>query len=275
MIRRTPSIPPRPDLQAPAPASTSRRRRPVAILLALALTIVPALALVVLAPRIEWETSRFDAVPAGEPSHDFLFVRADGSPIRWNPCQAIHYEVNLTDAPDGALALVEEAFRRTTEVTGVEFRFVGTTDRTLAEQDDSFLDTLSDAWEPLLVAWIPGPEFRDMFERPNTDRHALAVAYVTRGRTPETSDQYASGVIAVDADADMPPDFAGRYSLGLVLMHEAAHVMGLDHVKDPGEVMFADRDTYPHPLDDWGPGDREGLERLGEGRCEDRVLVAR
>lgn len=171
--------------------------------------------------------------------------------------------------------VVEEAFRRTTEVTGVGSSFVGTTDRTLAEQDDSFLDTLSETWEPLLVAWIPGPEFREMFDRPNTDRHALAVAYVTRGRTPETSDQYASGVIAVDADADMPPDLVGRFSLGLVLMHEAAHVMSLDHVKGPDEVMFADRDAYPYPLDEWGDGDREGLERLGEGRCEDPVPVAR
>jgi hypothetical protein len=211
----------------------------------------------------------------GEPGYEFLFVRANGDPIRWNPCDPVAYEVNLADAPEGALDLVQEAFARTTEVSGVPFRFAGTTDRTLEQQRASFLDTLSDTWEPVLVTWLPREEFRSLFEGANTERHALAVAYAQRGRTPETSDQFASGFIAVDADAAMAPDFSRRYSLGLVLMHEAAHVMGLDHVKAPAEVMFADRDTYPLPLDDWGPGDREGLATLGEGACEDPVPVAR
>lgn len=259
-------VPPRPDLPPPSPP----RRWSAAVVL----TIVGAMVLALIAASILREPTE-RAEPSDEAAYDFLFLRAGGDPIRWNPCEPIAYEVNLAHAPEDALAIVEEAFRRTSQVSGVPFRFVGTTDRTLEEQQASFFDTLADTWEPVLVVWLPREEFRSLFEGANAERHALAVAYPRRGRTAETNDQYASGFIVVDADAAMAPDFSRRYSLGLVLMHEAAHVMGLDHVKAPGEVMFADKDTFPVPLDDWGPGDREGLERLGAGACEDPVPVAR
>lgn len=260
-------IPPRPDLP---PASRRRARWSAPVIL----TVVAGMVFAFVTATLGRDAAD-DPSPPADPAYDFLFVRVNGDPIRWNPCAPIAYEVNLEDAPEDALEIVEEAFRRTTEVSGVPFRFVGTTDRTLEDQRASFLDTLSETWEPVLVVWLPRGEFRSLFGGPNQERHALAVASTNRGRTSATNDQYASGFIAVDADAPMDADFSGRYSLGLVLMHEAAHVMGLGHVKAPGEVMFADRDTFPLPLDDWGPGDREGLETLGAGACEDPVPVAR
>ena len=48
-----------------------------------------------------------------------------------------------------------------------------------------------------------------------------------------------------------------------IVDHELAHVVGLGHVDDPGELMYDDnlgRTTY-------GPGDREGLARLGSISC--------
>ncbi|MBI3649388.1 MAG: matrixin family metalloprotease, partial [Actinobacteria bacterium] len=57
--------------------------------------------------------------------------------------------------------------------------------------------------------------------------------------------------------------FDSRYSDGLVLMHELGHIVGLDHVKDPNEVMFESRVLPGAAVDDWGPGDLEGLHLLG------------
>lgn len=270
MSKQGTPIPPRPDLRGPVQvASRQRRRAPIAMAVAFTLALLPALGVTVLATRA-------DRVAADGGSYVFLEQAAAGRPLRWNPCEPIRYQVNLANAPEDALQIVEEALRRTTEVTGIGFRFDGTTSRTPAEQrDDFFMSQMSDVvWYPVLVAWLPREEFREAFERPHSGRHALAVAYVTRGEDLETADQYTSGYIVVDADARMSPDFDGRYSLGLVLMHEVGHVMGLGHVDDPDELMFSDRDGYPYPIWDWGPGDRAGLERLGQGGCTDPVPVA-
>ncbi|HEY0889152.1 MAG TPA: matrixin family metalloprotease [Nocardioides sp.] len=48
-----------------------------------------------------------------------------------------------------------------------------------------------------------------------------------------------------------------------VVMHELGHVLGLDHVPDPGELMH-DENTGRV---DFGPGDLEGLARLGATEC--------
>src|SRR5687767_7669253 len=96
-----PPIPPRvdlPDDDAPPP-----RRRPSWVL-AVALLLVVSLALVGLAPLL-----------AGDPERgtDFAFLsRApSGEPVRWNPCDPIHYVVNASLAPTGSLDDVHEAIR--------------------------------------------------------------------------------------------------------------------------------------------------------------------
>jgi predicted Zn-dependent protease len=49
----------------------------------------------------------------------------------------------------------------------------------------------------------------------------------------------------------------------LVLLHELGHLVGLDHVEEPSQVM------YPSIGDqaDMGVGDRYGLAALGSARC--------
>ena len=48
-----------------------------------------------------------------------------------------------------------------------------------------------------------------------------------------------------------------------IVLHELAHVVGLAHVSEPMELMFADN-TGQVSL---GPGDLEGLARLGSLPC--------
>ena len=70
----------------------------------------------------------------------------------------------------------------------------------------------------------------------------------------------ASGTVALDAaglGADVPAATAA------VLDHELAHVMGLGHVGDPTELMAATNTGQTG----FGPGDLEGLARLGAIDC--------
>jgi predicted Zn-dependent protease len=57
----------------------------------------------------------------------------------------------------------------------------------------------------------------------------------------------------------------GEQRLRAVLLHELAHVVGLDHVEDPDALM------HPRHLDQegYGPGDLRGLRELGDGACFD------
>jgi hypothetical protein len=77
--------------------------------------------------------------------------------------------------------------------------------------------------------------------------------------------RFVTGTVTLDVDAFdvIPHQLRGEAAAQAIVDHEFGHLVGLDHVDDPGELMNADnlgRTT-------WGPGDLAGLSRLGRGRC--------
>jgi hypothetical protein len=60
----------------------------------------------------------------------------------------------------------------------------------------------------------------------------------------------------------------GRDIVRGIIQHELAHLVGLDHVNDPEQLMFAQ--TQPG-VTDFAAGDLTGLSVLGTGPCAPEI----
>jgi len=112
---------------------------------------------------------------------------------------------------------------------------------------------------PVLLAVVSGATF-DSF---GTSKRAVAFTHPEEG-TGGLDKQYVAGIVVVDGSVRYAE--RGRWSLTLVVQHELGHLMGLGHVRARDELMFSYEEapnTIPEPIFGWGPGDRQGLERLG------------
>ncbi len=275
--RRPDAAPPRPDGGRPAPLA---RDRTLFALIAIGLvSILVAAAILVAAPA-----PTPSALPTPSPSLPtasegaFTFLATtfrDGVrvPIRWNPCQPIEYQIHLIDAPRGARTAIEGAIAGTSQATGLAFVSDGDTARTASQLEDRFFyaDALHAVYRPVLITVVSHRTFRSL----GAPARAVAFAHPEQGNQA-LDDQFVAGVVVVDGD--VPYAHAGRWSLQLVVEHELGHLVGLAHVRDPAELMFSFEvapHTIPDPIEGWGPGDLQGLERLGADQgCLERVRVA-
>lgn len=257
--------PPRSDLGGARSAREPSRRGRRAIVVVVAALVAASLLATAIGAVGGGSVARVALDGGGE--YRFLRRLPDGEPYRWDPCVPVHYQVDLANAPPGALEDVRGALARVTSASGFHFVFDGTTDRTADTQiGRAFQSTIpgDPRWLPLLFAWVPHEHFDFLADTSRAAAFAM----------PKTGDgadfaTYESGVVAVDAGGRLPLGFDARYSLGVVLMHEMGHVMGLAHVRSAEELMWSPNvpgaDRAPDlELDDWGPGDREGLRILGE-----------
>ncbi len=186
----------------------------------------------------------------------FIAQGFDGDPVRWNPCEPVHYVVNVADAPPDSLEDVQESVRRISGVTGITFAFDGLTDEVLQRQRAMVqTDRYGDGWAPVLVTWVDPDTSTVSFD--SDDDHIAAG--VAAPYSPPGSDVIVSGWIALNADDPNQPGFGAPDAQGPIVLHEWGHVMGLDHVEETGQLM--------HPsgggVADLGPGDVEGLRRVG------------
>lgn len=255
-------LPPRPDLSPLLPTgpydelgtdffvrSPRRSSRIVGVLaLAVATCVVAGAAL----PPIvhAWE--------AGRRSHEFTFMATlAGAPIRWNPCEPVHYVVNLGAAPPGSLQDIQESVLRLSSATGIAFAYDGLTD----EVPDRYRGVYQphrygDRWAPVLIGWVD-PRTSDFNFDPGGREAAGVAGPLFPDRGP--ADIYVSGVVAINVADPNPPGFGSVGAQGPVVLHELAHVMGLGHVKAGGELM----EPSGGGMTGFGPGDLEGLRELG------------
>lgn len=190
-------------------------------------------------------------------SHEFTFMAMQGSePIRWNPCEPIHYVINLGAAPAGSLEDVQAATLELSKATGIVFAYDGLSDEVPALHRDPYQpDRYGERWAPVLIGWVDPTKSSFDFEPGGREAAGIA-GPLTPGAL---QDIYVSGDVAINAADPNPPGFASAGSQGPVLLHELAHVLGLGHVKVQGELM----ESSGGGVTGFGPGDLEGLRELG------------
>lgn len=191
-------------------------------------------------------------LPGGNGSHKFVATQKNGrTPVGYDPCRTIQVEINPDHAPDDHRDLVETAMHHTSEATGLDLRITGTTDD--RPEDRSRVSGRG----PVLVA------FADEDEWPSLEGDVAGVAGSAMMEGANGRRFFVTGSVVLDSDV-FTDDEVPTESLQAIIDHEFGHLVGLDHVDDPHELMNEDnvgRTSY-------GPGDLRGLAEIGRLPCE-------
>lgn len=253
----------------PRPETGGRLPR-AATAVALALLVAGTLALVLaqqyfgrsassaLAPGTTSQSAAQQVQGGSGGTYAFTLVqpRDPTQPVAYDPCRIIEVEVNDRLAPPGSAPLVRDALGVISQATGLRFALVGRTDRLPSPRRTGTVPRR----EPALIAWTT-PE-----QLPALRGDVAGLAGSTARPDGNTSElEYVTGVVALDAPQltvvlDLP---GGAARTRAIIVHELAHLVGLDHVDDPDELMYAENVGRL----ELGPGDREGLAALGSGPC--------
>ena len=201
------------------------------------------------------------AAPADPGAYAFVLPQLDsGVPVRYDPCRPIPYVVNERTLPPLASALVADAVAEIQAITGLQFVYEGTTDELVAG-DRSFFqpERYGDRWAPVLITWSDPAEIPGLAgDVAGSAGSAPATPY---GDGPTA---FVSGMVALDGPhvRDMYASLSGRLQVRGLVRHELGHLVGLDHVDDPAQLMHGSSGTV-----DFQPGDLAGLVQLGAGPC--------
>ena len=205
--------------------------------------------------------------PLGEPpivqgtgTYKFIaFQRGhEGAPVAYDPCEEIHVVLNPEQGPDEAEELVKRAIDIVGAATGLRFVYDG-----ISDDRPRWSGPMKPAGfgrsDPVLVAFATPEEVPELGGR---------VAGIG-GNTAVTDNfghsRYVSGQVTLDAQAfeSVLRRPAGIEQANAIVLHEFGHLVGLDHVGDPLELMYAENVGRVG----FGTGDRIGLAELGRGAC--------
>jgi hypothetical protein len=245
--------PPRPDLgwlELPPGVVTPRPRRGLRAIVAL-LTVVALLGSLGVLGSVVGDLTR----PRGSTSEYRFLATVGGRPVRWNPCQPIHYVVNVAHAPSGSLEDVQQAISEVSAATGIVFVYDGSTSEVPQRDRAAYqASAYGDRWAPVVIAWVSQAQTDIEFQK--GDEYYAAVARPLAQGTPP---QFVSGWVAVNAGDPNPTGWSYPGAQGPTVLHELGHVMGLDHVTSQAELM----EPSGGDMTSYGPGDLAGLEKLG------------
>lgn len=189
-------------------------------------------------------------VPDGSGSYSFLQTQpGSDEPVAYDPCRPIEVEVNPDGAPDNYDELVDTGLARTASATGLKFVRVGHTDAT--DLPDGIARR-----RPVLIAWATPEEFPQLEGDVAGIGGSVAVGSSHKLR-------YVTGKVILRRDVFERFAPSDTEVAQAIVDHELGHLVGLGHVDDEGELMNESALGRRR----FGPGDLEGLARLGSVDC--------
>jgi predicted Zn-dependent protease with MMP-like domain len=203
---------------------------------------------------------RVPAGPAGSPT-SYAVQATDprtGVPVGFDPCEReIHYLLRPDGGPPDGDAIVAEAFAAASAATGFTFVLDGYTTH-------GPVDRVPVLWAeqsaPVVVSWS------DQAEDPGLAGEVWGLASGFEAPSLHGGQAFRGGQVVLDR-VDLLPELevrGGRERVRAVVMHEVGHLLGLDHVDDPTQLMYEYSLTG---VDSYGAGDLAGLAAVGTGRC--------
>jgi len=193
-----------------------------------------------------------DGLSGGDESYAFVDER-NGLPTGWDACEPIHYVVNPDGAPDGWETIVDDAVAEVEEASGFDLDADGTSDDSSADRRRADIRR----GLPVLIDWALPDEVATL--RGDTVGIGGSSAVTSNGET-----RFVTGVVVLDEqEYDQMQRTGQDRAATLILAHELGHVLGLDHVDDPKQLM---NPSYVGQRG-FGDGDRAGFKVLRDMPC--------
>jgi Matrixin len=199
--------------------------------------------------------------PVATGERAFSATHPDGSPIRFDPCRPLHWALNPEGMPEGGEQMLRESVAEISAATGLAFAYDGsTTERVDEDREPVQPQRYGERWAPVLVDWVDNAEVA----YPDEEVFGVTSRYSVAPSGSPDSARYTTGWVGLNRAwfTESLADPARAAVARGVVLHELGHLVGLDHVEDPAQVMHATSETTG-----LADGDREGLAIAGAGPC--------
>ena len=230
----------------------------------------------------DWPTrSREQAAhPLGVPApvvtvdstYKFVAHQDDGTtPVAFDPCRPVHYVIRAENEVAGGRQMVTDAVSRVSQATGLRFVYDGLTSENPSRQRPSYQPKrYGDRWAPILITWVTPADNLDFAAADSKDDPEYYMALGEGGSLsaglPNQPRAKITGMVMLNVrgltNALQRP--RGYQIVRAVVLHELAHLVGLNHVNSPSNLMNTELEPG---VTEFAAGDLTGLAALGRGAC--------